>query len=180
MPGEVVQRKKAKLIEVLLKPSLMNVKIRWSTGLMKASMRPVDFYLQDIEEKMLAKEARSDFKADVRRFLSNLVNFSLYVKKSPPDERKETARKFLNNMNGWLFKRKLNHKKIKSEFHHYLYEGILFPFSPKGKVASTLVNNPNSKIVRIVHSDVTVFETKTRAPYRMVVETIEYFELKQS
>lgn len=96
-------------------------------------------FSSDIEEKMLAKEARSDFKADVRRFLSNIVNFSLYVKKSPVDERKETARKFLNNMNGWIYRRKLNHKKIKSEYHHYLYEGILFPFSPKGNSASTLV-----------------------------------------
>jgi hypothetical protein len=88
---------------------------------------------------MLAKEARSDFKNDVRRLLSNLVNFSLYVKKSPPEERKETARKFLNNINGWIFRRKANQMKIKSEYHHYLYEGILFPFSPKGSMASTLV-----------------------------------------
>ncbi len=120
----------------------------------------------DIEERMIAKEARSDFKSDVRRFMSNLVNFSLYLKKSPVDERKEVARKFLNNMNGWIYRRKLNQKKIKSEDHHFLYEGILFPFSPEGKVASTL-------IVRVVHSEVTVFETKTRSPYRMVVETIE-------
>ena len=92
---------------------------------------------------MLAKEARSDFKADVRRFLSNLVNFSLYVKKSPPEQRKDIARKFLNNMNGWLYRRKLNNKKIKSEYHHYLYEGILFPFTPRDNVASTLVASLN-------------------------------------
>lgn len=93
----------------------------------------------DIEEIMFAKEARSDFKADVRRFLSNLVNFSIYLKKSPVDSRKEDARKFLNNMNGWLYRRKLNQKKIKSQIHNHLYEGILFPFSPEGPVASTLV-----------------------------------------
>jgi hypothetical protein len=58
--------------------------------------------IQDIEEIMLAKEARSDFKADVRRFLSNLVNFSINLKKCPVGSRKEDARKFLNNMNGWL------------------------------------------------------------------------------
>ena len=57
---------------------------------------------------MIGKEARSDFKRDVRRFLSNLVNFSLHLKKSVPDQRKEVARKFLNNINGWLYRRKLN------------------------------------------------------------------------
>ena len=88
---------------------------------------------------MLTKEARSDFKADVRRFLSNLVNFSINLKKCPVDSRKEDARKFLNNMNGWLYRRKLNHKKIKSQIHNHLYEGILFPFSPQGLTASTLV-----------------------------------------
>lgn len=93
----------------------------------------------DIEKKMIAKEARSDFKADVRRFLSILVNFSLYIKKSPPEERKEVARKFLNNMNGWMYRRKLNPKKLKSDYHQYLYEGILFPFSPEGPISSTLV-----------------------------------------
>lgn len=97
----------------------------------------------DIEEKMFAKEARSDFKADVRRLLSNLVNFSIYLKRSPVESRKENARKFLNNMNGWLYRRKLNHKKVKSEYHNHLYEGILFPFSPSGPVASTLVHTTN-------------------------------------
>lgn len=115
---------------------------------------------------MIGKEARSDFKKDVRRILSNLVNFSLYLKKSPADQRKEVARKFLNNLNGWLYRRKLNQRKIKSRLHNYLYEGILFPFSPEGNISSTL-------IVRIIHQDVTVFETKTRAPYRMIIETIE-------
>lgn len=116
----------------------------------------------------MAKEARSDFKSDVRRFMGNLVNFSLHLKRSPPQERKDAARKFLNNMNGWLYRRKLNHKKVKSTDHHFLYEGILFPFSPdpEGNQASTL-------IVRIIHTEATVFETKTRAPYRMVIETIE-------
>lgn len=94
----------------------------------------------DLEEKMIAKEVRSDFKTDVRRFLSNLVNFSLYLKKTPVDQRKEAARKFLNNMNGWVYRRKLNHRKLKSEFHNYLYEGILFPFTPEGTVNSTLVD----------------------------------------
>lgn len=88
---------------------------------------------------MIAKEARSDFKNDIRRFLSNLVNFSLHLKKTPAPERKEVARKFLNNMNGWIYRRKLNQKKTKSEFHHYLYEGIPFPFTPDGKVSSNLV-----------------------------------------
>ena len=166
-------KRRARSTEAPLKPSLMSLKIRWSTDLTKAWMREVYFSQPEIEEYMLAKEARSNFKADVRRFLSNLVNFSLYVKKSPPEERKEIARKFLNNMNGWIYRRKLNQKKIKSEYHHYLCEGILFPFSPRGKIASTL-------IVRVVHSDVTVFETKTRAPYRMVIETIEYLRLNQS
>ena len=80
---------------------------------------------------MLAKEARSDFKVDVRRFLSNLVNFSLYLKKNPANERKAVGRKFLNNMNGWLYRRKLSSKKVQSKHHHHLYEGILFPFSPE-------------------------------------------------
>ena len=93
----------------------------------------------NLEEKMIAKEARCHFKADVRRFLSNLVNFSLFLKKNPPNTRKDVARKFLNNMNGWLYRRKLNQKKVRSEYHQYLWEGILFPFSPEGFVSSTLV-----------------------------------------
>lgn len=89
---------------------------------------------------MIAKEARSDFKRDIRRFLSNLVNFSLDLKKRPVETRKDLARKFLNNMNGWLYRRKLNPRKIRSDYHQYLYEGILFPFSPDGAVSSNLVS----------------------------------------
>ena len=114
----------------------------------------------------MSKEARSDFKNDVRRFLSNLVNFSLYLKKSEPDTRKSVGRKFLNNMNGWMYRRKLNSKKVASQDHHHLYEGILFPFSHQDGVLSTL-------IVRIIHTEITCFETKERVPYRMVIETIE-------
>lgn len=89
----------------------------------------------------MSKEARSDFKNDVRRFLKNLINFSLYLKKSDKDARKDIGRKFLNNMNGWLYRRKLNTKKVKSVDHHYLYEGVLFPFSPSIDSSSTLVTN---------------------------------------
>lgn len=89
----------------------------------------------------MSKEARSDFKNDVRRFLNNLINFSLYLKKSDPDARKDLGRKFLNNMNGWLYRRKLNTKKVKSLDHRSLYEGILFPFSPSEGYSSTLVIN---------------------------------------
>lgn len=92
-----------------------------------------------LEAVMIGKEARSDFKKDVRRFLSNLVNFSLYIKQVANEKRKETARKFLNNLNGWLYRRKLNPLKVKSDCHQYLYEGILFPFSGEGSVSSTLV-----------------------------------------
>lgn len=116
------------------------MRTKWSIDRMKELTRKVvSLITTDLEEKMLAKEARCDFKADVRKFLSNLVNFSIYLKKRPIESRKEDARKFLNNMNGWLYRRKLNQKKIKSEYHHYLYEGILFPFSPQGNTASTLV-----------------------------------------
>ena len=89
---------------------------------------------------MISKEARSDFKNDVRRLLSNLINYSLYLKKTDKEQRKIVGRKFLNNMNGWLYRRKLNTKKVQSRDHHHLYEGILFPFSPDQSISSTLVS----------------------------------------
>lgn len=152
----------------------MSVKTAWSmlaTQPSISTVTPLDAAL-NLEEIMIGKEARSDFKKDVRRLLSNLVNFSLYVKQIPNEKRKETARKFLNNVNGWLYRRKLNPLKVKSESHQYLYEGILFPFSVEGEVSSTLVISYD-QIVRIIHSEVNLFETKNRVPYRMVVETIE-------
>jgi hypothetical protein len=99
------------------------------------------YAVDELQEIMIAKEARSDFKRDIRKFLSNLVNFSLDLKKRPLDTRKDVARKFLNNMNGWLYRRKLNPRKIRSDYHQYLYEGILFPFRADGKVCSNLVSS---------------------------------------
>lgn len=113
------------------------------------------------------REARTDFNIDIKRFLRNLINFSLHLKKRPADTRKALGRKFLNNINGWLYRRKFSKKKLQTDgSHQYLYEGLLFPFSLEEKVASTL-------IVRIVHSEISCFETKKRVPYRIVVETIE-------
>ena len=113
------------------------------------------------------REARNDFNNDVKRFLRNLVNFSLFLKKQPAESRKATGRKFLNNINGWLYRRKFSPKKLQTDKNHlYLYEGLLFPFSLEEKTASTL-------IVRIVHQEITCFETRKRVPYRIVVETIE-------
>lgn len=119
------------------------------------------------------REARTDFNIDVKRFLRNLVNFSLHLKKRPADSRKALGRKFLNNINGWLYRRKFSKKKLQTDAsHQYLYEGLLFPFSLEEKVASTLVILAK-KIVRVVHSEISCFETKKRVPYRIVVETIE-------
>lgn len=125
----------------------------------------------DIVETMNAKGARSDFKIDVKRFLGNLVNFSLYLKKTSVDERLVVGKKFLNNMNGWLYRRKMNPNKINSRDHHSLYEGILFPFNPSENYQSTL-------IVRIIHQEITCFETKCRCPYRTVIETIDPEDLQ--
>lgn len=92
-----------------------------------------------MEERMIGKEARVNFKTDTRKFLSNLVNFSLHLKATPKEERKEVANKFLNNINGWIYRRKLNQSKIKSELHSFLYEGLPFPFSTEDNISSSLV-----------------------------------------
>lgn len=95
----------------------------------------------DADKHNAFREARTDFNLDIKRFLRNLVNFSLHLKKSPADSRKALGRKFLNNINGWLYRRKFSPKKQQTDTsHQFLYEGLLFPFSFENSCSSTLVS----------------------------------------
>jgi disulfide oxidoreductase YuzD len=118
------------------------------------------------------RQARQDFLTDLKRLLKNLVNFSLHLKKQPAQSRKEQGRRFLNHLNGFLYRRKFSPKKQQTDKeHNFLYEGLIFPFALEPEVSSIL-------IVRIIYSEISCFETRKRVPYRIVVETIDPEELK--
>lgn len=88
----------------------------------------------------LWREVRQEFVLDIQKLLSNLTQMSLYLKTIEAQSRKETARKFLNNLNGWLYRRKFSQKKLNiDKAHGFLYEGLLFPFRPEKDCSSNLV-----------------------------------------
>lgn len=93
------------------------------------------------EEKMAEKGARPDYEIDANKFIENLTEFSLHLKKNPnEDERKPMAQSFLKNVNRWLYARKFKGKEQNYDCIRYLYEGILFPFSPTdGGTMSNLI-----------------------------------------
>ena len=137
------------------------------------NMKDANLDEMEFEELIRGKEARNDFKNDARKLITNLVNFSLHLKKIPNEaERKPKAQTFQKNINRWLYQRRLSDKKSLSESSGHLYEGILFPFSPTDGIMSNL-------ITRVIYRECTCFNTKKRVPYRMVVETIDPKELTE-
>ena len=69
-------------------------------------------------------------------------------------------------MSNLFLKEELVFYSKKNRYFRRLFYGIHLPFSSQAEDSST-------QIVRILEDELTCFNTKKRAPYRIVVETIE-------
>ncbi|EWS73288.1 phosphatidylinositol 4-kinase (macronuclear) [Tetrahymena thermophila SB210] len=111
---------------------------------------------------------RAKYNNSIKTFIKNMVNISLTLKKHEQDERKDKLKMYMKRANKWL--KNLREQNPNNEF----FQGIFIPFREdyNQQLNSTF-------IVRIVHEEVTCFNTKMRVPYRVAIETIDINELKQ-
>ena len=114
----------------------------------------------------IKEERRIENIQFTQSFLTNLTNFSLYLKKkiTPDGNKNPIATIFLNKINNQLKKR---WNSINSDNSVYS-KGSFLPLGITNQsFRSTLV-------VGIIVSEVQCFETNKRVPYKVVFECIEF------
>ncbi|EAS00372.3 phosphatidylinositol 4-kinase (macronuclear) [Tetrahymena thermophila SB210] len=122
---------------------------------------------QEIINQANEKGARIDYIKLNDSFLGNMVNYSLLLKGIEKPDQKAKLKEFMDNENFWIIN---TLRKVNTDTQ---YEGITIPFRRplKSKYSSNLV-------VKIISDEVTCFNTRTRVPYRVAIETIDIEELK--
>jgi len=100
-----------------------------------------------------------------------------------PEDRKPKLREYMQKINYFLnhtrkkFREDENSFSRKNKLVFNLFEGIILPFPPSEKPfapAETSKFHSNS-VVRIIEDECQVFNTRKRVPYKIVLETIEYY-----
>ena len=114
-------------------------------------------------ELAINKRVRNDFKDSVRTFMNELVKPCYQLKMIPEKDRNQMMVKHMEMINFMLHKRRDAEDSHTAEANQ-LSHGLMLPF----------LNEKNSNLVVRVHKDeIRVFETRERAPYLFVIETIE-------
>ena len=114
-------------------------------------------------EMGMNKKIKNDFKDDVKCFFHELIKPTYRLKDIEEDKRNGYVRGHLNSLNLYLHKRRLS-TDSNTPLGNILAHGLMFPFQETSQ---------SSLIVRINPQIVNVFETKERAPYLFVMETIK-------
>ena len=91
---------------------------------------------------------------------------SLLLKTYKPEDRKPNLKNFILNAN-----RALERYRFRNQEFLFCH-GITVPFNSENQYRSNMV-------VRIIENECTCFNTKKRVPYRIVVETVEYFNISK-
>ncbi|KAL4454979.1 hypothetical protein ABPG74_006361 [Tetrahymena malaccensis] len=123
---------------------------------------------QEIINQANQKGSRMDYIKLNDSFLGNMVNYSLLLKGIEKPDQKAKLKEFMDNENFWIIN---TLRKVNTDAQ---YEGITIPFrrAQNSKYNSSLV-------VKIISDEVTCFNTRTRVPYRVAIETIDIEELKK-
>ncbi|EAR89476.2 phosphatidylinositol 4-kinase (macronuclear) [Tetrahymena thermophila SB210] len=123
---------------------------------------------QLILEKFKDKEHRSNYNSTLNKFISNIIKISIYLKQYQENERKQRLREYIEKLNNFLHQNRINQKGI------IYFQGILIPFSKQqGEVFHS------NLVVNIVEDEFMCFNTKKRAPYKIVFETVDMDEMKE-
>jgi len=117
------------------------------------------------------KSNRVEYLSETLRFINILVSISLRLKEQKIEDRKMILKSYVHRINRWLLNMRKKHAKDRDEYFRRLFFGIQLPFFSPTEDSST-------QIVRILEDELTCFNTKKRAPYRIVVETIDMGELE--
>ncbi|KAL4503352.1 hypothetical protein ABPG72_000958 [Tetrahymena utriculariae] len=123
---------------------------------------------QEIINQANEKGARMEYIKLNDCFLGNMVNYSLLLKGIEKPDQKAKLKEFMDNENFWIIN---TLRKVSADIQ---YEGITIPF----KRALGSKHNSNL-VVKIISDEVTCFNTRTRVPYRVAIETIDIEELKK-
>ncbi|KAL4502454.1 hypothetical protein ABPG72_012041 [Tetrahymena utriculariae] len=121
-----------------------------------------------ILEKFKDKEHRSNYNSTLNKFISNIIKISIYLKQYQENERKQRLREYIEKLNNFLHQNRINQKGI------IYFQGILIPFS---KQQGEFFHS--NLVVNIVEDEFTCFNTKKRAPYKIVFETVDIDEMKE-
>lgn len=114
-------------------------------------------------EMAINKRVRNDFKDRVKSFFGEIVKPCYKLKAVDKELRKAAVQKHLKRLNVWLHKKR-NFTDTPTSEARKLNHGVVIPFQKDPK---------SSMIVRVLRTEVKCFETKERAPYLFIVETIE-------
>ncbi|EGR28337.1 phosphatidylinositol 4-kinase, putative [Ichthyophthirius multifiliis] len=111
----------------------------------------------------------SQYNTILNLFINNLIKISLYLKRFPETERKQILKEHIEKINNYLHQNRCKYKGIS------YFQGIVIPFS-KNK---DQYYNSNT-LIRVLDESFTVFNTKKRAPYKIVIETVDMQEIKEN
>ncbi|CAD8157673.1 unnamed protein product [Paramecium pentaurelia] len=150
-----------------LEKSMVNGAIKYSKEEILKNMNNVEFQIQ-LQNQFSEKELRSSYIGLVEKLVMNLIKLSLTLKLIDPSERKQFLFKEIKNTNKAL-------KRLRNQYSEIpYYWGTMLPFQRKYEG-----QDPSNLIVRICEEGYACFNTKTRVPYRILVETISEEEIKQ-
>ena len=126
---------------------------------------------KEIVQKFQDKETRTSYCTVVNKFISNLIKISLTLKTFKPEQRKEKLLYYIKKANKTIIANKENISTVFSSFNLSIYfQGVCIPFM---NIDDSDYNS--NVLVRILDHDFACFNTKKRVPYKIVIETVEYF-----
>ena len=123
--------------------------------------------------KFQEKEAKSNYNNCLMKFTNNLIKISLSLKNEKLEDRRAKLREYMQKINYFLghtrkkFRDEENSFSRKNKLVYNLFEGIILPFPPVNQQFHS------NQVVRIIEEYCTVFNTRKRVPYKIVLETIE-------
>lgn len=151
------------LVEAL-ESSMVNKDPRYNLLPSKANFEMLEnaspVYLMEIA---INKRVRNDFKDNVKAFFGEIIKPCYYLKNIEDSNRQKVMKKHLQMINIWLHKRRRVDDTPTREAIE-LSHGFILPFR---------TFKDSNVVVRVVKDEVKVFETRERAPYFFVVETVE-------
>ncbi|CAD8071395.1 unnamed protein product [Paramecium sonneborni] len=162
-----IASKQIEIFQRRLEKSMINGAIKFSKEEILKNMNNVEFQIQ-LQNQFSEKELRSSYIGLVEKLVMNLIKLSLSLKQIEPPERNQYLFKEIKSTNKAL-------KRLRNQYSDIpYYWGAMLPFQRKYEG-----QNPSNLIVRICEEGYACFNTKTRVPYRILVETISEEEIKQ-
>ena len=116
---------------------------------------------------------KSQYLKDTFSFVDILTAISLKLKTLKPEDRKPVLKEYVKRLNKWINRIRQLHKNDEDPYFRELFYGVHLPFR-------SLSEDRSTQIVRILEDEVACFNTKKRAPYKIVVETIDMREVHET